>query len=1076
MPLVRNYDYDYVDAPRRYYATRRNFLNSTIHDPTDFEADDSLDLNANDVKKKKKWKDLFRRSSRKDKENRNHVVSSRSLSSVSFRSEKPERSRRRESGSLSRYRTSEESSSTATTDYEEMTPAPSYVIYPASSFVRRYATREMMMPVVAPVVYLGTSRRVQNVDKSRIYRSPTYHYHDAFVNSHEWTLSRTISEMRLGIVGIPTSGKTSLVHRYLTGSYSSEESPEGGRFKKEVILEGQSHLLLIRDEGSQQLNVQFCQWVDAVIFVFSVCCAQSFDSIRTLVHEMNKFRNINDLPLFLVGTKDNVSEKKGRIISEDEGRQLAAQMKRCHYYETSSTYGTNVERVFKDACCKIIQHRLLRANFGYTTGGAQTTRTPTPTNPENRKDYQDARYMSSAVFAAPAAIRQPGGYATTSASRRSGVIHHRDTASTSAIRSGSERSMSAMLNTPSYTTSYRNAGAVSPSSSQKSVHSITNGIHSRSSAALIDSDMTYSVDSVASGAQPQTSTSQVSASTSHLLSSTPSSTPNTQRKHRRISNIFARPRDVHEEKTKAIEALNLGVGRAIPVKQGLLYKKSTKSALNREWKKKYVCLYNDGRLTYHQNLKDYMDKTVHGKEVFLGLATVKVSGRQRPRNTQRVSAIPQGVDPSIPTPSSGSGTPTLKNYESRRSDVAANSGDGTSGGGSDDAIKDNNRTLEHFTPPTQPNTVAGNTKKKRDSHRRIGSSGKNNDEDDECFEIVTHNQQRWEFCAGSTEERDEWVAAIEEQIELALTAQTSQPTTRATGNKNQVQALRQIPGNEKCADCGQPNPDWASLNLGTLICIECSGIHRNLGSHISRVRSLELDGWPVEYLAVMQSIGNEAANRMWEYNIGDEKKPTGDSPREDKEKWIDRKYKQKCFLELLPRDESPCAQLVGAVLARDVAKTSLLLANGLTSEEVNATVSAKDRRTVLHLACSIGSLEIVQLLLWNNADIRALDENGRSCLWYAQNNGFAECVEVLVTAGLAPDYGCPKPATNGGGHHTTMISCGGNMAEGSILGSMANRDYSYIGDEVIARRAPPVPRRNLQTQPELEMMPASSII
>ena len=40
------------------------------------------------------------------------------------------------------------------------------------------------------------------------------------------------------------------------------------------------------------------------------------------------------------------------------------------------------------------------------------------------------------------------------------------------------------------------------------------------------------------------------------------------------------------------------------------------------------------------------------------------------------------------------------------------------------------------------------------------------------------------------------------------------------------------------------DPDWASLNLGTVICIECSGIHRNLGTHLSRVRSLDLDEWP----------------------------------------------------------------------------------------------------------------------------------------------------------------------------------------------------------------------------------------
>lgn len=72
---------------------------------------------------------------------------------------------------------------------------------------------------------------------------------DSFVNSQEWTLSRSVPDLRIGIVGSLASGKSALVHRYLTGSYMQEESPEGGRFKKEVVIDGQSHLLLIRDEG-----------------------------------------------------------------------------------------------------------------------------------------------------------------------------------------------------------------------------------------------------------------------------------------------------------------------------------------------------------------------------------------------------------------------------------------------------------------------------------------------------------------------------------------------------------------------------------------------------------------------------------------------------------------------------------------------------------------------------------------------------------------------------------------------------------------------------------------------------------
>ena len=52
------------------------------------------------------------------------------------------------------------------------------------------------------------------------------------------------------------------------------------------------------------------------------------------------------------------------------------------------------------------------------------------------------------------------------------------------------------------------------------------------------------------------------------------------------------------------------------------------------------------------------------------------------------------------------------------------------------------------------------------------------------------------------------------------------------------EALKNIPGNDVCAECYSPEPDWASLNLGILLCIECSGVHRNLGVHISKVQFL----------------------------------------------------------------------------------------------------------------------------------------------------------------------------------------------------------------------------------------------
>jgi Arf-GAP/coiled-coil/ANK repeat/PH domain-containing protein len=81
--------------------------------------------------------------------------------------------------------------------------------------------------------------------------------------------------------------------------------------------------------------------------------------------------------------------------------------------------------------------------------------------------------------------------------------------------------------------------------------------------------------------------------------------------------------------------------------------------------------------------------------------------------------------------------------------------------------------------------------------------------------------------------------------------------------------LRRVPGNAVCADCGAVEPDWASLNLGILLCIECSGVHRNLGVQISKVRSLTLDVrvWEPSVISYFQSVGNAYANSIWEEGL-----------------------------------------------------------------------------------------------------------------------------------------------------------------------------------------------------------------
>ena len=127
----------------------------------------------------------------------------------------------------------------------------------------------------------------------------------------------------------------------------------------------------------------------------------------------------------------------------------------------------------------------------------------------------------------------------------------------------------------------------------------------------------------------------------------------------------------------------------------------------------------------------------------------------------------------------------------------------------------------------------------------------------------------------------------------------------ADGGDAQVTAdpttvLSKVEGNSACADCGNPEVEWASVNLGILLCIECSGIHRSLGVHVSKVRSVLLDRWTPELLVFMCRVGNTRANRRFEAHLSsssDFAKPSRSTPKAEKERFTRAKYCDQLFMD-----------------------------------------------------------------------------------------------------------------------------------------------------------------------------------
>lgn len=103
--------------------------------------------------------------------------------------------------------------------------------------------------------------------------------------------------------------------------------------------------------------------------------------------------------------------------------------------------------------------------------------------------------------------------------------------------------------------------------------------------------------------------------------------------------------------------------------------------------------------------------------------------------------------------------------------------------------------------------------------------------------------------------------------------------------------------NRTCADCTNKNPRWVSITLGVFVCIRCCGVHRNLGTHISKMKSVTLDKWQPDWVRIFDQLDNEVANRYWERNLpAGHRKPNESSTSFEVESFIRDKYEFKRWI------------------------------------------------------------------------------------------------------------------------------------------------------------------------------------